>query len=100
MDSITYRIHYEKYDRPYFFVLKYDIGAACWRCSCKHIFKSGLPCAHIGHLLIKFNGCLGYYINERWFHSKHKAERMKFSYPKISYSTSRFRRTCPEVFRK
>lgn len=76
-------IPYTKYERKYKFNLMYDLASECWRCECKNNFRTGMPCSHIVKVVRENGGCVGYYINERWFHDKDNAQVKKASRPNI-----------------
>lgn len=40
-----------------------------------------MPCSHIVRVVKDNKGCIGYYINERWFHNKENAYVRKPSRP-------------------
>lgn len=76
-------VRYMKYEREYRFTLMYDIKYGCWRCECKNNFRTGMPCAHIVRVVRENNGCIGYYINERWLHDKDNSQVKKPTRPNI-----------------
>ena len=48
------------------YILNYDIPNETWRCSCRLIYWSGLPCHHLIKVVRRFKGSISYYINTRW----------------------------------
>jgi hypothetical protein len=74
-------IPYRKYDRNYRFNLMYDLESGCWRCECKNNFRTGVPCSHLFKVIREYGGCLGYYINERWYHDKDEVKVKRASRP-------------------
>jgi hypothetical protein len=44
-----------------------------------------MPCPHLVKIIFENNGCLSYYINERWYHDKQNAAIRKATRPGIKY---------------
>lgn len=87
---LTVEVPYTKYDRNYFFKVKFEIWKNCWVCECNAIYKTGMPCSHLVKTIRYFKGCVGYYINERWLHCKQEEqEKVKISRPPIAKNRRR-----------
>lgn len=63
IDNLNVQVPFIKYDRSYFFKLRFDLTKNCWICECNAIYKTGMPCSHLVKVIRNFEGCVGYYIN-------------------------------------
>lgn len=44
-----------------------------------------MPCSHLFRVIRDHGGCIGYYINERWYHEKHNVAVKKPSRPSLKH---------------
>ena len=62
--SIEYKAYFKV--PTYLYTLKYNGGDNCWKCNCKLIYFSGLPCCHLMKVITKCGGLISYYVDRRW----------------------------------
>ena len=90
LDPVSVLVPYLKYDRQYQFKVEYVAWKQCWVCECNSVYKTGMPCSHLIKVIRKFEGSIGYYINERWFHAKQvDGDNLRISRPPIAKNRRR-----------
>lgn len=62
-----YMIKENKSKNKCVYFCKYFLDDNCWKCNCRVIVLTGLPCSHLIRVILLTKGSLDYYIHSRWF---------------------------------